>query len=237
MRKDLSRLFSMRLTPEEAPWAFAKGLPARNISALELLASTVGLILLVPPEVGGAGTVVATGLTDSQVAAAVVSRGMSTAYPLSCVAMELAAQLEERRLDLSLEWIPRGENAEADALADGRVEGFDPALRVGPAWRLSRGRSCPASSGRGERLTVASASVHSPQAPRMAARPRRAAGSRSGSHGSSIRSSPARSFALARALARARTCLFESACLIRRSLDRRVSPLAASGVEGGPLAG
>ena len=56
---------------------------------------------------------------------------MSTAYPLSCVAMELAAQLEERRLDLSLEWIPRGDNAEADALADGRVEGFDPALRAG----------------------------------------------------------------------------------------------------------
>ncbi len=34
---------------------------------------------LLPPEVGDAGTVVATGLADSQVAAAVVSRGMSTA--------------------------------------------------------------------------------------------------------------------------------------------------------------
>ena len=30
-----------------------------------------------------------------------------------------------------LDWAPRDRNVEADALADGRLEGFDPALRVG----------------------------------------------------------------------------------------------------------
>ena len=56
---------------------------------------------------------------------------MSTTYPLCCVARELAAQLEQRGLDLTLKWAPRDRNAEADALADGRSEGFNPDLRVG----------------------------------------------------------------------------------------------------------
>ena len=44
--------------------------------------------------------------------------------------MELAAQLELRSAELFLDWVPRQVNKEADALADGRFEGFDPALRV-----------------------------------------------------------------------------------------------------------
>ena len=39
--------------------------------------------------------------------------------------------LEHRDAEMSLEWAPRGENREADALADGRTEGFAPELRVG----------------------------------------------------------------------------------------------------------
>ena len=127
----MSKWFHIRLTEEEAPWAFSRGLPSSSISTLELLASLVGLVLLVPAGTPGAGTIMITGLTDSQVSASVVARGMSTAYPLCCVAMEMAAQLEQRGLDLALEWAPRDHNAEADALADGRVEGFDSAYRVG----------------------------------------------------------------------------------------------------------
>ena len=44
--------------------------------------------------------------------------------------MELAAQLEHRSAELFLEWSPRTVNQEADALADGRIDGFNPALRV-----------------------------------------------------------------------------------------------------------
>ena len=128
-----SRWFSVRLTESTAPWAFVKGSPARAISTLELLATTLGLVVLSPPELdamGAAGTVAVTGLTDSQVSAAVVSRGLTTAFPLCAVAMELSAQLEARGAELFLEWIPREANREADRLADGEWEGFDVAHRV-----------------------------------------------------------------------------------------------------------
>ena len=77
---DRSSWFSVRLTEANAPWAFVRGLPARAISTLELLATTLGLALLAPPALdaaGSAGTVAVTGLTDSQVAAAVVTRGLT----------------------------------------------------------------------------------------------------------------------------------------------------------------
>ena len=44
--------------------------------------------------------------------------------------MELAAQCEERGLDLHLDWVPREVNAEADALADGDFEGFSEDKRI-----------------------------------------------------------------------------------------------------------
>ena len=129
----LSPWFYVQLTKENAPWAFVRGLPARTISTLELFATTVGLVLLAPPELdcpGASGLVSVTGLTDSQVSANVVARGLTTSYPLCTMAMELAAQLEARGAELHLEWIPRAMNKEADALADGRTEGFDPCRRV-----------------------------------------------------------------------------------------------------------
>ena len=91
------RWFSVKLTEAEAPWAFVKGQPSRTSSTRELLATTVGLVLLAPPELekeGLAGTVCVTGFTDSLVSASVVSRGLITTFPLCAAAMELAAQLE-----------------------------------------------------------------------------------------------------------------------------------------------
>ena len=134
IQKGRSPWFSLRLDERTAPWAFCRGLPARAISALELLASTVALVLLTPAAeklTGQRGAVAVTGFTDSQVASNVLRRGMTTSFPLCCVAMELAAQLEHRDAELCLEWTPREENREADALADGRTEGFSPALRAG----------------------------------------------------------------------------------------------------------
>ena len=58
---------------------------------------------------------------------------MTTSHPLCVVAMEFAAQLELielRSAELFLDWVPRHVNKEADALADGWFEGFDPRLRV-----------------------------------------------------------------------------------------------------------
>ena len=59
-----------------------------------------------------------------------VTRGLTTSFPLCTVAMELAAQLEARGAELFLSWIPRDANKEADRLADGRWDGFDERLRV-----------------------------------------------------------------------------------------------------------
>ena len=44
--------------------------------------------------------------------------------------MERSAQLDMRPAALFFEWVPRTVNKEADAVADGRLDGIDPALRV-----------------------------------------------------------------------------------------------------------
>ena len=110
-----------------------KGVPARTISTLELLATTLGLVLLAPadlPEPGVAGGVTGTGNTDSLVSASVVTQGLTTSFPLCAVAMELSAQLEARVAELLLEWVPRHVNAEAGRLADGDVQGLSLERRV-----------------------------------------------------------------------------------------------------------
>ena len=55
IRKESPRWFSVELTERDAPWAFVKGIPARAISRLELLATTLGLVLLNPVELSGPG--------------------------------------------------------------------------------------------------------------------------------------------------------------------------------------
>ena len=129
--KARSPWYTVRLSPSTAPWAFARGSPAGLISTLELLATTVGLVVLdVRAGAPLAGRVQVTGLTDSQVSANVVTRGQTTAFPLCCVAMELAAQCEDRSIELVLDWVPRDQNAEADALADGDSRGFSACNQV-----------------------------------------------------------------------------------------------------------
>ena len=129
----LSPWFAVELSQETAPWAFEKGLPYKTISSLELLATTLSLIVFGPsilPRDQVDATVAVTGFTDSQVSANVVVRGISTSYPLCCVAMELAVQLERRGARLDLEWCPRELNQEADDLSNLKVGAFRPELRL-----------------------------------------------------------------------------------------------------------
>ena len=128
-----SAWFAVSLTPATAPWAYLKGEPFKVISALELLATTVALMLFAPQGQAGqvtAGTVMVTGHTDSAVSSAVVSRGATTAFPLCLVAMEAAAQQERLGLDLRLDWAPREMNSEADALSNMNFQCFLPSNRV-----------------------------------------------------------------------------------------------------------
>ena len=61
-------------------------------------------------------------------------RGASTSFPRCLVAMKLAAQLEARGAQLTLEWAPRELNQEADDLTHGEFGCFDPGLRITKPW-------------------------------------------------------------------------------------------------------
>ena len=125
--------FAIALTPLSAPWAFARGEPYKAVAALELLATVMGLMLFSPAIPEGEvqhDIVTVTSLTDSSVASAVLSKGATTSFPLCLVAMEAAAQMEALRLDLTLRWIPRDVNEEADALSNFKFGGFCPSQRL-----------------------------------------------------------------------------------------------------------
>ena len=69
--------------------------------------------------------------TDNSVNTSALSRLMSSKFPLVIVLTEFAAQLRRLRLDLSLQWIPRNQNEEADALTNQDFVAFIPENRIG----------------------------------------------------------------------------------------------------------
>ena len=131
-----ARWFSVVLNRKNAPWAYLKGEPFRNIASLELVAVLVAAILF--------GDRVAkhthrkrltlTASTDNLGNTFVLNHFMSCKYPLSIVVMELAyelaTQLRKFGLEVDLGWIPRGQNSEADSLTNSEFEGFDPNKRT-----------------------------------------------------------------------------------------------------------
>ena len=130
-----SRWFSVRLTAQDCPFLFAKGHGSRTIAASELMATLIAVHLFVevPTENTAAanrGMTHCQGVTDNQGNSFVISRFMTTKFPLSAVLMQLATMLSHRQLLLELTWVPRTENTEADALTNGEFEGFDPRLRL-----------------------------------------------------------------------------------------------------------
>ena len=126
-----ARWFSETLTRFNAPWVFEAGEPYRVIAALELLATLCCVVAFPPEKVGSCvGSITISGTTDNLGNKAVVARLMTTKYPLVAVLMELAAQLLQRGLALDLNWTPRLQNLEADALTNADYRGFNPARRV-----------------------------------------------------------------------------------------------------------
>ena len=116
-----AKWFSVSLTRATAPWAFARGEPFRAIAALELLASLIGLMVLVPEcEAAGETSAILTLScgTDNQGNSYLLDRMLTTKYPLGVVLMELAHQMRLRRLILRAKWLPRLQNEEADALTN-----------------------------------------------------------------------------------------------------------------------
>ena len=128
--------FSMRLEKHQAPWIFEQE-PFRLVATLELLASLVGLMLLVPEEFGGRCSEACIGIrasTDNQGNSRLMSRYLTTRFPLSLVLMEMVSQLRKRNLQLDLKWLVRDQNQPADDLTNERFGDFAPERRIEIRW-------------------------------------------------------------------------------------------------------
>eukprot|EP00439_Symbiodinium_sp_Y106_P037642 s5078_g4.t1 len=123
------RWFAERIEPKDAPLFFMAGESYRSISSLELLATMVAVLLFVPSASGSARTVCSAG-TDNKGNSHIVSRWLTTSFPLVAVLMELTAVLLEKSCMLELTWAPRLQNVLADSLTKGDYKQFDPKLRM-----------------------------------------------------------------------------------------------------------
>ena len=123
------RWFAERIEPKDAPLFFMAGESYRSISSLELLATMVAVLLFVPSASGSARTVCSAG-TDNKGNSHIVSRWLTTSFPLVAVLMELTAVLLEKSCMLELSWAPRLQNVLADSLTNGDYKQFDPKLRM-----------------------------------------------------------------------------------------------------------
>jgi hypothetical protein len=127
--------FSYALCPKSAPWAFVKkGEAYRTIAALELFATLLCLVLLIPSSREDEGsaelTVVLPGVTDNRGNAMLLDKFMTSKFPLSLILCELSEQLEKRKAVLALSWIKREANQHADDLTNAKYDDFSAELRV-----------------------------------------------------------------------------------------------------------
>ena len=129
-----AKWFYLKLDRLSAPWAVARGEPFRAIAALELLGTLLGLMLLVE-EVSDSEEYYACalsvgGITDNNGNRYCVTKMLTTKWPLLAFLAELSLQLESRGILVEVNWVPREQNAEADAITNGDVGWLDPKLQV-----------------------------------------------------------------------------------------------------------
>ena len=122
--------FSVRITRSDFPWIWCRGEPGRNIATLELLGTLLCVVLFAKDFRGTQLSI--TGVTDNRGNAQALLKMMTTKFPLSAVLMELACWVPEISggEGLSLLWVPRLQNVEADALSNEHFDGFKPSNRV-----------------------------------------------------------------------------------------------------------
>ena len=122
--------------PRAGPLDFQKA-PFTVISTLELLATVVGVMLLVPEglaEKWRYGAAAISAGTDNQGNSDLASKLITTKFPLCLALLELTTQLQARGLELTLNWRVREENQEADELTNEEFAKFDPSLRAATSW-------------------------------------------------------------------------------------------------------
>ena len=108
---------------------FESGEPYRAIASLELL-GTLASIVAFPPRRGSSRKFFLSAGTDNLGNRHLVTRLLTTKFPLCVVLMQLAWTLHCRDLELRLDWLPRLQNREADALTNGDFSGFSADLRI-----------------------------------------------------------------------------------------------------------
>ena len=145
----------MVVTKEEDPWVYAKqGDPNRVIAALELMGTIMSVMLfgkLLGPRVLAQGVLTAS--TDNQGNSFAVKKFMSSKWPLTVMVIELSEQLRALGTTMTLSWLSRDLNVEADAITNEMFEAFDPRLRLDTSASSLRWRVLP-------RLMEASAELY-----------------------------------------------------------------------------
>ena len=126
-----SRWFALEVTKGWAPWAFIKNNPQRVIASLELLGTLLGIIFFSDRwSRCSQGSVLGKAITDNLGNSFIVAKQMSTKFPITLLLMEMTEWLRDLDVVLDLEWVPRDQNAEADALSNMEVKDFSEELQV-----------------------------------------------------------------------------------------------------------
>ena len=129
-----ARWYQLTLDRATAPWAYRRGEPFRTIASLELFCTLISAMIFMPAlpkgATGASCRVSVGGSTDNRGNTFAVTKLMTTKFPLLAFVAELAAQMEEGGWDLELDWVPRDQNLEADALTNDDTNAFDPSKEV-----------------------------------------------------------------------------------------------------------
>ncbi|CAE7588864.1 unnamed protein product [Symbiodinium sp. CCMP2592] len=123
------RWFSERLDHKTAPWLYTSGESYRQIASLELLATLAAVVVFDVPDASKC-CFRCSAATDNKGNSHVLSRLLTTKFPLNAFLMELAMQLQTRGAELHLFWLPRLQNVEADSLTNNDTARFDPSMRL-----------------------------------------------------------------------------------------------------------
>ncbi|OLQ11786.1 hypothetical protein AK812_SmicGene4399 [Symbiodinium microadriaticum] len=129
-----SRWFSIRLTPDEAPYLFdPEGHSQWASASAELLATLAALHAFGHLEVNAQRrimTVEVLAQTDNKANEGLAKKGSTTRWPLLMINMQLSHLLMKASLRLTLGWRPRDQNQEADALTNEVFDLFDDQHRI-----------------------------------------------------------------------------------------------------------
>ena len=102
------------------------------ISTLEALAILISLKLRFgdAPDPDDTKVLIVPSITDNRGNGAALNKLMTTRFPSSALLMEMGSYMKARGMRAIVKWAPREFNKEADQLANGVTDSFDPNRRI-----------------------------------------------------------------------------------------------------------